>query len=71
MKKKRVAAISAVKAYMKTEEDCLLYSSMMPAQVQPEITSIQVAPTNAWGISGRQAQMQLRSLMQLKIFQKL
>ena len=56
--KKRVAAVSAVLEYIQKEED--QYRSM------PSVETSRVE--NLWGISGRQAQMQLRNMMQLKAF---
>jgi len=65
-KKKLVAALAAVSAYIKTEEEALL---SMPA---PEALSRQAAvPANFWGMSGRQAMMQHRNLMQMKTFHRL
>ena len=57
-KKKRVAAVSAVLEYIQKEED--QYRS------RPSVDTSRVE--NLWGISGRQAQMQLRNMMQLKAF---
>ena len=67
-KKKKAAAISAVMSYIKTEEEAV---SMQPAIVtdSADFGSRQVS-LNLWGINGRQAQMQMRSLMQMKAFQK-
>ena len=65
-RKKLAAALAAVSAYIKTEEEALL---SMPA---PEARSRQVAiPVNFWGLSGRQAMMQHRNLMQMKTFHRL
>ncbi|HIJ57065.1 MAG TPA: hypothetical protein HPQ03_13215 [Deltaproteobacteria bacterium] len=58
-KKKRVAAVSAVMEYIRKEED-KLRAAPSPAEVSNS--------NNLWGISGRQAQMQLRNMMQLKAF---
>ena len=65
-KNKKVAAISAVMSYIKTEEEAF---SMQPAVVadRADFVSKQVS-LNLWGISGRQAQMQMRNLMQMKAF---
>ena len=57
--KKRTAAVSAVMAYIRMEED-RQRDTRTPAEVS--------GPHNLWGISGRQAQMQLRQMMQLKAF---
>ncbi|RJQ55669.1 MAG: hypothetical protein C4530_15695 [Desulfobacteraceae bacterium] len=57
--KKRAAAVAAVTAYLRKEEE---------GRIQPFDTAPEAAFSNLWGISGRQAQMQLRSMMQLKAF---
>ena len=59
-KKKRVAAVSAVMEYIQKEEDQKSQQLLPPV----EFSNI----NNLWGISGRQAQMQLRNMMQLKAF---
>lgn len=63
-KVKRAAAISAVMAYIKSEEEA---ACTLPAPAAPEKKA---APQEIklWGISGRQTQMQLRNMMQLKAF---
>lgn len=58
--KKRAAAVSAVLAYIREEEAQQAVSAEMPPPGKMVF--------NAWGIGGRQSQMQLRSLMQLKGF---
>jgi len=58
--KKRVAAVSAVLAYMREEAARRVPSGAVPSQ--------SIVIPNIWGTSGRQAQMQLRSMMQLKGF---
>lgn len=65
-KSKKVAAISAVISYIKTEKEVF---SMQPAVVtdRDDFVSRQVS-LSLWGISGRQAQMQMRNLMQMKAF---
>jgi len=66
--KKKAAAISAVMAYIKTQEEAV---AMQPVSVLNQVgfASNQV-PLNLWGVSGRQAQMQIRNLMQMKTFQR-
>ncbi|MDI6853971.1 MAG: hypothetical protein QME75_10275 [Deltaproteobacteria bacterium] len=55
-----VAAISgAIQAYMQDEEACLAAAQM--AQMAPRAAG---PPPNLWGLSGRQAAMQIRQLMQ-------
>ncbi len=59
-KKKRVAAVSAVMEYIQKEED------QKSRQLLPPVEFSNI--NNLWGISGRQAQMQLRNMIQLKAF---
>ena len=58
--KKRAAAISAVMAYIRKEEE--------DSNTQPSSPIVVSRMENLWGVSGRQAQMQLRNLMQLRTF---
>ena len=59
-KKKRVAAVSAVMEYIRKEED---------QEIREVLPSVEFSNVNnLWGISGRQAQMQLRTMMLLKAF---
>ena len=60
-RKKMAAAIAAVSAYIKTEEEALMMASAAQ-QRKPR----PVAMPNLWGLSGRQAMMQNRNLMQMK-----
>ncbi|MBW2100216.1 MAG: hypothetical protein JRG68_05555 [Deltaproteobacteria bacterium] len=63
-KKKITAAISAVINYIKTEEEVGgAQPILVPASVPEPYASV-----NLWRTSGRQAQMQMRNLMQLKTF---
>jgi hypothetical protein len=64
-KKKITAAVSAVMAYIRTEEEAAMQLSMISA-AQAEAPP--PAPVKLWAISGRQAQMQMRNLMQMKVF---
>jgi hypothetical protein len=67
--KKITAAISAVMQYVKTEEEAVYMQSMA---LPPEASAMPVdaAPVKLWGMSGRQAQMQMRNLMQMRTFKK-
>ena len=66
--KKIAAAISAVMAYIKTEEEIMLMQSSAGASGY-QASPADLAPTaSAWGLSGRQQAMQMRSLMQVKAF---
>ena len=64
--KKMVAAISAVMTYIKTEEEMAAMQSAV--QVQPEEPEAPSVYPNLWGISGRQAIMNMRSMVQMKTF---
>jgi len=65
-KRKRVtAAIAAVTAYLQYEHEAA--STGMPGVVQ-EAAPVPAAPVKLWGLSGRQAQMQNRTLMQMRAF---
>ena len=59
-KKKQTVAVSAVLAYLQKEAE-ERDRVLIPAAVAETVP-------NVWGLSGRQAQMQLRNLMQLKAF---
>jgi predicted RNA polymerase sigma factor len=66
------AAISAVLQYIKTEEEAIaMQSAMQAAGPQWPLFAQPPAPIlKPWGISGRQTQMQMRNLMQLKTFHR-
>jgi hypothetical protein len=64
-KKKLAAALAAVTAYIKTEEEAAM--AMALPKVPPHHS---VLPITLWGMSGRQAIMQNRNLMQLKTFHR-
>ena len=67
------AAIAAVLQYIKTEEEAIsMQSAMAAASTQMPMFAQPPAPAiKPWGVSGRQAQMQMRNLMQLRTFRKL
>jgi hypothetical protein len=70
---KTAAAIAAVQQYIKTGEEAIaMQAAMQAAQPQMPMIAQQPAPAvKPWGVSGRQAQMQIRNLMQLRTFRKL
>jgi hypothetical protein len=70
---KTAAAVAAVIQYIKSEEEAIaIQSAMQAAQPRMPMFAQQPAPvTRPWGASGRQAQMQMRNLMQLRTFHKL
>lgn len=63
--KKLAAAVSAVMAYIKTEEEMAFMQSA--GQIQPEEPKAP-AGLNLWGLSGRQSMMNVRTMMQMKSF---
>ena len=70
---KTTAAIAAVLQYIKTEEEAIAMQSAMAAAA-PQMPGVarQPAPVvKPWGVSGRQAQMQMGHLMQMRTFRKL
>ena len=67
-KKKKAAAISAVISYIKTEEEALSMQPIAAADHAPYSSA--PVQLKLWGISGRQAQMQMRNLMQMKAFHR-
>ena len=69
--KKISAAIAAVMYYLKEEEAVLAQAAMSGMPQAPAAAA--TAPTAAitpWGMSGRQTQMQMRNLMQMRTFQR-
>ena len=65
--KKIAAVISAVMSYIKIEEE-IIYQQTMAAPDTTQTTAAAAVPTKMWALSGRQAIMQMRNLMQLKTF---
>ncbi len=67
--KKIAAAVSAVMNYIQTEEEAICIQSMAAPVVAPvPETYGATPPVRLWGISGRQAQMQMRNMMQMRTF---
>ena len=64
-KKKKMAAIAAVAYYIKSEQEAMALSQCQGAPVTETEEPVPMV-LNLWGISGRQQQMQMRSMMQLK-----
>jgi len=62
IEKRKMAAISAaISAYQKEGKEI--------SAIESPTASFQVL-SNVWGLSGRQAMMHMRNLLQLRIFQK-
>ena len=69
-KNKITAAVSAVMSYL--EEEAAVSIQVAPQGInEPAAGPVPSAPVSFWGVSGRQAQMQMRNLMQLKAFHRL
>ena len=60
--KKIAAAITAVTRYIQQEEEIIYTQPVSAAALVPSVKF------RLWGISGRQAQMQMRNFMQMKAF---
>lgn len=72
-KKKKFAAIAAVANYIKSEQEAIAFSQSQGshfASAMPETKKPTPLVMNLWGISGRQQQMQMRSMMQMKAFRR-
>ncbi len=70
-KKKKIAAIAAVANYIKSEGEAMAFSQSRMSDLRFGVSETkEPAPLvlNLWGISGRQQQMQMRSMMQMKAF---
>jgi|GEM_PF-134983 len=68
--KKISAAISAVMNYIRTEEEAICIQSLAAPEVEPAQAAYAaaMAPVKLWGMSGRQAQMRMRNMMQMRTF---
>ena len=66
MEKKMAAALAAVSAYMQQEQEA--YADAMAAAMAPPAPP--AIDMNLWGQSGRQGMMTMRSLMQMKAFDR-
>ena len=64
--KKMAAAVGAVMAYIKSEEEALC----MQAAAGAPAAAVPAPALNLWGVSGRQDMMQMRNLMQMKTFHR-
>ena len=67
-RKKIAAAVSAVMNYITIEEEFACMQAMAAPAVEPVPEEYADAPVKLWGMSGRQAQMQMRTMMQMKTF---
>jgi hypothetical protein len=67
-KKKLSAAMAAVFAYIKTQEEAGAYGAAQGVEPILEPAPSPRVELNLWGISGRQTHMQANSMMQLRLF---
>ena len=65
--KKITAAIAAVTYYMRMEEEASLMQQAAMGGM-PQAPSVSAPAISPWGMNGRQTQMQMRNLMQLRTF---
>ena len=69
--KKVTAAIAAVMSYIQDEEALGMQAAMYGMPQAPAASAAMAANIiKPWGMSGRQAQMQMRHLMQMRTFQR-
>jgi len=69
--KKVTAAIAAVMSYLQDEEAVSAQAGMSGRPQAPAASAAIAANLiKPWGMSGRQAQMQMRNLMQMRTFQR-
>jgi len=70
--KKATAATAAVLQYIKSEEEAIAmqFASYAGQPQMPAIFQPYAPQMKPWGLSGRQAQMQMRNLMQLRTFHR-
>jgi hypothetical protein len=67
--KKLTAAIAAVTHYMRMEEEAtLMQQAAMAGMPQVTAAPLPLAAANLWAMNGRQTQMQMRNLMQMRTF---
>jgi hypothetical protein len=68
--KKICAAIAAVMQYIQEEEAVLMQQAAMGGMLQTPSVCAPTAAFSSWSINGRQTQMQMRTLMQMRTFQR-
>jgi hypothetical protein len=64
-RKKAAAAAAAVIDYITAEEAAMQFEAMAAGAMPPAPAA---GPVKLWGISGRQDQMQMRRMMQMRAF---
>ena len=66
--KKATAAISAVLLYIQAEAEAIAMQAQAVGPGMPPASRSSVPVMNPWALNGRQTQMQMRNLMQLRTF---
>ena len=68
--KKLTAAIAAVTHYMRMEEEAALMQQRAMGGMPQVLSSVSAPATSIspWSLNGRQTQMQMRNLMQMRTF---
>ncbi len=66
--KKATAAIAAVMHFIQEEEAILMQQAAMGSMPQAPAVSAPATANSPWGMNGRQTQMQMRNLMQMRTF---
>ena len=66
--KKVTAAIAAVTHYIQEEESILMQQAAMGGMPQAPSVSAPATAISPWSMNGRQTQMQMRNLMQMRTF---
>ena len=66
--KKVTAAIAAVMHYIQEEEAILMQQAAMGGMPQVPSVSAPATAISPWSMNGRQTQMQMRNLMQMRTF---
>ena len=64
--KKITAAIAAVIHYIEEEEAVIMQQAAMGSM--PQAPAVSAPASSPWGMNGRQTQMQMRNLMQMRTF---
>ena len=64
--KKVTAAIAAVTYYIQEQETIMMQQAAMGGM--PQAPSVSAPASSPWGMNGRQTQMQMRNLMQMRTF---
>jgi len=68
--KKKAAAIAAVMSYLQDEEAAYAQAAMAGLPQAPAAAVSAADIMKPWAMSGRQAQMQMRTLMQMRTFHR-